>query len=434
MKQLREELEALGVDYSKCIEKKDMIELLHKSGGAGKFGSKPKVNKSEGVKKLSIKGIKERLTSLGVDYSNCLEVGELVELLVATEQGHNSNPFREAKPAKEQTAPDFSKLQSKKPKSDENLVTDKPTGRSASEGLRDITGRTNEKANRQQPNVVKASIPAEQQTTQPPRDIDAADKGNVQAVTEYVRDIYTFLRRDEEKYMSGNYLESQARVISTGQRAGIVDWIVEMHQKFRMTPAVLYLAVNVLDRFMAAAKEPPSSNTIVACACLLIAAKIEEIYPPKVRDIRKTIPSISATDLCKMERLILNTLKFTVSVPTVFHFMKRYLKAADADQQLKALTMYIVESSMYDSMYHRFKPSLLAASSLSLARKMLGKTEWNSTLQAETQYGTDALRDCINGLNGLLGKVKSAPVPHSVTTKFRAPKFLEVAKVSCVAV
>ena len=30
MKELRHELEAMGVDYSKCIEKKDMIELLHK--------------------------------------------------------------------------------------------------------------------------------------------------------------------------------------------------------------------------------------------------------------------------------------------------------------------------------------------------------------------------------------------------------------------
>lgn len=207
-----------------------------------------------------------------------------------------------------------------------------------------------------------------------------------------------------------------------------------MHAKFRMNAAVLYLAVNVLDRFLAASTEPPTSNTIVACASLLIAAKIEEIYPPKVRDIRKTIPSISATELCKMERLILNTLKFAVSIPTVFHFMKRFLKAAEADQQLKALTMYIVEVSMYDSLYHKFKPSLIAASAVSLGLRMLNRPPWNSTIQNETQYNTSHLHECINGLNTLLTTTKNAPIPHSVTTKFETPKYLEVAKMSLVAV
>lgn len=143
-----------------------------------------------------------------------------------------------------------------KAKSDENSAMDKSSGRSAAlNGLRDITDRTNEKANRQHATTLKGSVSTEQLTTllQAPRDIDAKDAGDVQAVTEYVRDIYDFLREDEVtrrnrgtytthlittssvslmctqiKYMCGSYLESETRVISTGQRAGIVDWIVEV--------------------------------------------------------------------------------------------------------------------------------------------------------------------------------------------------------------
>jgi len=59
--------------------------------------TKSKSKAKEAPKKLSIKSIKERLASLGVDYSGCLEISELVELLVATEQGHKTNPFREEK-------------------------------------------------------------------------------------------------------------------------------------------------------------------------------------------------------------------------------------------------------------------------------------------------------------------------------------------------
>eukprot|EP00658_Telonema_sp_P-2_P022359 TRINITY_DN18936_c0_g1_i19.p1 TRINITY_DN18936_c0_g1~~TRINITY_DN18936_c0_g1_i19.p1 ORF type:complete len:347 (+),score=111.51 TRINITY_DN18936_c0_g1_i19:40-1080(+) len=315
MRELRCELDRIGVDYSACIEKTEMIDLLHKNTSRRIKG------KGEMPKKLSIKSIKERLTTLGVDFSNCLEIGELVELLVASEQGHNVNPFRKSKTDSEKNGRSHNstlnngKKASKDKGDQENKAALGNSGRSAAlAGLRDIT----EKANRRSSSGAKAEMPAEQQTTVilPVKDIDAADTKNVQAVTEYVRDIYAFLRRDEVKYMPGNYLDKEDRVISLGQRAGIVDWIVEMHAKFRMQPAVLYLAINVLDRFMAVSVDAPSSNTVLGCACLLIAAKIEEIYPPKVRDIRRTLPTISATQLCKMERLILNLSLIHISEPT----------------------------------------------------------------------------------------------------------------------
>jgi hypothetical protein len=109
MKELRQELDRIGVDYSACIEKKEMIELLHKNThqsfkAARKVSASkrcadriPQAKTGEMPKKLSIKSIKERLTALGVDFSSCLEIGELVELLVASEQGHNANPFRGTK-------------------------------------------------------------------------------------------------------------------------------------------------------------------------------------------------------------------------------------------------------------------------------------------------------------------------------------------------
>jgi len=39
--------------------------------------------------------------------------------------------------------------------------------------------------------------------------------------------------------------------------------------------------------------------------------------------------------LIEQEKLILNTLQFNMSVPTPYVFMKRFLKAADADKQVK---------------------------------------------------------------------------------------------------
>jgi len=427
MKELRQELDNISADYTGCIEKSEMFDLLQAQNPAV-VKSKAKSKTKEAPKKLSIKSIKERLAALGVDYSGCLEISELVELLVATEQGHKSNPFREEKAVEKEVPKAAAKVE--KSVSSENVAVANATAqrRAPAARLGDITKEMNEQANRQHATAKKVT------TARPTRNIDAADMKNVQHCTEYVNDIYKFLRADETKYMPGDFLQRQNGVISIGQRAGVVDWIVEMHGRLRMQPAVLYLAINILDRYLATLGEPPTSVTVVACTCLLIAAKIEEIYPPKVRDMRKSVPSISATELTQMERNILNALKFAVSVPTVFHFMKRYLKAADADMPLKALTMYIVEVSMYDPLYHRFAPSLVASSAISLALRMSGKAGWNSTLQTETKYGTTDLADCANGLNGLLSSVNNAPMQHSVFTKYQAPKYFEVAKVGLVAV
>lgn len=41
---------------------------------------------------------------------------------------------------------------------------------------------------------------------------------------------------------------------------------------------------------------------------------------------------------------MLNTLKFTLTVPTAFHFMSRYLKAAGGDKQMELVASFLVRA------------------------------------------------------------------------------------------
>merc|ERR1711924_175556 len=84
-----------NVDYSKCIEKGEFIELLKNASNKSQQSSTKQ--RSSSISGLSIREIKERLKAMNVDYSGCLEASELVELLVAKEQGHSNNPFRDSK-------------------------------------------------------------------------------------------------------------------------------------------------------------------------------------------------------------------------------------------------------------------------------------------------------------------------------------------------
>jgi len=45
------------------------------------------------------------------------------------------------------------------------------------------------------------------------------------------------------------YMEQQEH-ISERMRAILVDWLIEVHFKFKLFPETLFLTINLLDRFM----------------------------------------------------------------------------------------------------------------------------------------------------------------------------------------
>ena len=72
-------------------------------------------------------------------------------------------------------------------------------------------------------------------------DIDARDRANPLAASDYVNDIFGYYKRVESSYMaSATYMESQAD-INDRMRAILIDWLVEVHLKFKLMPETLHL-------------------------------------------------------------------------------------------------------------------------------------------------------------------------------------------------
>ena len=65
----------------------------------------------------------------------------------------------------------------------------------------------------------------------------------------------------------------------------IVDWLVEVHLKFKLVPETLYLTVNLIDRYLVKTEVSRPKLQLVGVTALLIASKYEEIYPPELRDL-----------------------------------------------------------------------------------------------------------------------------------------------------
>ena len=70
--------------------------------------------------------------------------------------------------------------------------------------------------------------------------------------------------------------------ITSGMRAILIDWIVEVHMKFKLEPPTLYLVVHLIDQYCTHHQVLRSKLQLVGITALLIACKYEEIYPPEV--------------------------------------------------------------------------------------------------------------------------------------------------------
>lgn len=81
-------------------------------------------------------------------------------------------------------------------------------------------------------------------------DIDKDDHDNPQLVSEYVNDIYAYLRQLETRYpVRPQHLVSQTEV--NGRMRGIlIDWLVQVHLRFHLLQETLYLTVAIIDRYL----------------------------------------------------------------------------------------------------------------------------------------------------------------------------------------
>jgi cyclin B len=67
-------------------------------------------------------------------------------------------------------------------------------------------------------------------------------------------------------------------------RAILVDWLVDVHAKFKLVNETLFLTINLIDRFLEKTLVSRKNLQLVGVTCMFIATKYEEIYPPDLKD------------------------------------------------------------------------------------------------------------------------------------------------------
>ena len=229
--------------------------------------------------------------------------------------------------------------------------------------------------------VIKDSYEQEtdikQATEQGVMDLDAEDIDDPLMVAEYVGEIFEYLKELEEPTMPNpNYMDHQSN-LEWHLRGVLVDWLIEVHTRFHLLPETIFLAINIIDRFLSSRIVQLEKLQLVGITAMFIASKYEEVLSPHVQNFKHVADDgFSEEEILKAERFVLETLNYDLSYPNPMNFLRRISKADSYDIHTRTIGKYLLEISLLDHRFMGYCPSLVAAAAMYLARLILDRGEW----------------------------------------------------------
>lgn len=140
---------------------------------------------------------------------------------------------------------------------------------------------------------------------------------------------------------SGDYIDKHPD-ITWEMRGVLVDWLIDIHGKFRLLPETLYLALNIVDRFLTLRTISLNKLQLVGLTAMFIAAKYEEVLCPSVQNFLYLAEGgYTDEEILKAERYMLKVLKFSFSYSNPMNFLRRISKADNYDIQTRTVAKFL---------------------------------------------------------------------------------------------
>jgi len=249
-----------------------------------------------------------------------------------------------------------------------------------------------------------------------------------QWVQDYAADVHALLRQETISRPRHDYMEGQFE-INAKMRAILIDWIVEVHMKYKQMPETLYLTVHIVDRYLERKCCARNKLQLVGVTAMLIASKFEEIFPPEISTFEYiSDKACTQEEIMDMEMAMLRELDYRVSQPTAAHFLGLYQRENCCSPAEKELVCYLMELTLLDIKMIRHHPSLLVSSAIYLSNKLLRKEPaWPEVLFRKTGFNEDYLVAPAREICQLYESAETNSL-QAVRKKYAQPQHQQVAK------
>lgn len=265
---------------------------------------------------------------------------------------------------------------------------------------------------------------------------------NIQEAGEYIESIFTnlkeFERENPDFYPTQNYMKINQYDINEKMRAILLDWLVEVHLKFKLLPETFFLTINLIDRYLEKRTIQRTKLQLVGITAMLIACKYEEIYAPEVKDfVFITDKAYTNKEVLEMEFDILKALQFNVTMPSSLRFSELYNYFIKLNSLVMNFVSYLLDLVSVDYKMMKYKASLVSAAVIYVSSKLLHKEKIfiNQNIDKEmeklynlSEYSEEEIKICAKDVC-LIYDYSDKTGLAAIKKKYSLPKFNEVAKI-----
>jgi cyclin B len=250
---------------------------------------------------------------------------------------------------------------------------------------------------------------------------------------EYMNDIYSNLLEDEKNLKikpRHGYMEQQQDINHTMRRI-LINWIIEIHNYFRLKEETLYQTIWIIDTYLTSTQISRLKLQLVGIAALLISSKEYEIYYPNIwKFLQIADNAFTKDELFKMENDILLKLKFNIICPTPIDFYNILAKAHNFDMNKYLFGKYFIESCLLDYDLIKYSASLIGVACTYVVMKFFGINDYKKLYSKKIlneNKPAKVIKDAARDICYAVKKVHNSNL-HSVRDKYSSPIYLNVAQ------
>lgn len=251
-------------------------------------------------------------------------------------------------------------------------------------------------------------------------------------LSHHISKIVQHMRSREEKCsVKVDYFKRKQKQVDAKMREVLIDWLMEVHSRYKMRHETLFLAVRLIDKYLSLRPIEYDRFQLLGTASLMIAAKYEEIYPPKVKDfVYICANAYTRADVLKMEARILHLVNFDLVFPTSVQFFGFFRKLCHFEDTIRNLTLYILYGSLISQNFCQSNPRLLAYSAVIMANKAFKNYDGIKTFKESVvgEFKDSDVNLCIFQIYNMLLSMKKSEL-SALRTKFSSEKYGNISQI-----
>ena len=250
---------------------------------------------------------------------------------------------------------------------------------------------------------------------------------------DYINESYNNLLQEEYtmkiKPIYG-YMASQSD-INIKMRAILVDWLIEMHEKFNFKSQTLYQTIWLIDTYLSLKYIRRSDFQLLGLGCMYISCKFNEIFYPILKDcIEISDGAYTKEDLLNIEKDILKTINYNVLPPSKEDFYNIIAKAFEFGEKQYYLGKFFMENSLIDYNMIKYPSSVIAVACSYIVMKFFKIENYKKLYSTRIIYDKcpqKIIKDSARELCFLVKNLNNSEF-KAIKKKYSSDKFCNVAQ------